>query len=67
MVRGFAPFAAVFDARHICHGAEIVAIQGEQVVAARVLGVAEDGGLRIMTGAGATVIHAGEVSLRMRQ
>lgn len=63
---GFGPFAAVFDRRHAFHDADITLLQGSQASAARVLGVAHDGGLRIHTASGATVVHGGEVSLRAR-
>jgi BirA family transcriptional regulator, biotin operon repressor / biotin---[acetyl-CoA-carboxylase] ligase len=61
---GFAPFVPIFDARHAYHDAEVALIQGARVSAARVLGVAADGGLRILDESGERVVHGGEVSLR---
>jgi BirA family biotin operon repressor/biotin-[acetyl-CoA-carboxylase] ligase len=61
---GFAPFVSIFDARHAYHDAEVALIQGGRISAARVLGVAADGGLRIREESGERVVHGGEVSLR---
>jgi len=63
---GFAPFVPSFDRRHAYQGAEVVLFQGDRALEARVLGVARDGGLRIMTDEGEQTVHGGEVSLRAR-
>lgn len=61
---GFAPFVPAFDRRHAYQDAEVLVLQGERALQARVLGVAQDGGLRIVTGEGERTVHGGEVSLR---
>jgi len=61
---GFAPFVPAFDHRHAYQDAEVVILQADRALQARVLGVAQDGGLRIMTTEGERTVHGGEVSLR---
>jgi BirA family biotin operon repressor/biotin-[acetyl-CoA-carboxylase] ligase len=63
---GFAPFVSEFDRRHACQDAEVLIVQGDRSMEARVLGVAQDGGLRILTRDGERTVHGGEVSLRVR-
>jgi BirA family biotin operon repressor/biotin-[acetyl-CoA-carboxylase] ligase len=63
---GFAPFVPAFDRRHAFQDAEVLVLQGERALEARVLGVARDGGLRILTTDGERTVHGGEVSLRTR-
>jgi len=61
---------AVFLPRHadvdILAGREVRVLAGRQVIEGRALGLAADGGLRVLTEAGERVFHAGEVSVRMR-
>jgi BirA family biotin operon repressor/biotin-[acetyl-CoA-carboxylase] ligase len=63
---GFAPFGRAFDTRHAYHDQEVTILQGVATLDGRVLGVAADGGLRILTSTGEQVVHGGEVSLRPR-
>jgi BirA family biotin operon repressor/biotin-[acetyl-CoA-carboxylase] ligase len=62
---GFAPFAAQWPAFDVLHGREVVLHLPDRTEAARVLGLADDGALRVATAAGERDVHAGEVSLRM--
>jgi len=64
---GFKAFVRAFDRHHAYQGADVVILQGDRRIEARVLGIAEDGGLRIMTIEGERTVHGGEVSLRARQ
>jgi BirA family biotin operon repressor/biotin-[acetyl-CoA-carboxylase] ligase len=61
---GFAPFARAFDSRHTYQDREVTILQGAGTLHGRVLGVAVDGGLRVLTSNGEQVVHGGEVSLR---
>lgn len=60
---GFSAWRARWEALDILRGQRVVA-DGASVVEGVADGVADDGGLRVMTDAGLVVIHAGEARLR---
>ncbi|WP_133480245.1 bifunctional biotin--[acetyl-CoA-carboxylase] ligase/biotin operon repressor BirA [Cognatilysobacter segetis] len=62
---GFAPFAAQWPAFDVLQGRDVVLHLPDRTEAARVLGLADDGALRVRTAAGERAVHAGEVSLRV--
>ena len=62
---GFAAFAAQWPAFDVLHGRDVVLHLHERSEDARVLGLADDGALRVRTAAGERAVHAGEVSLRV--
>lgn len=61
---GFAPFAAQWPAFDVLHGRDVVLHLPDRTEPARVLGLADDGALRVRTSNGERAVHAGEVSLR---
>jgi len=64
---GLAPFLPRYAALDALAGRPVRVLGGQgSVVEGQALGVAADGGLRVLTGAGERVFHAGEVSVRPR-
>lgn len=63
---GFAPFAAQWPAFDVLRGRDVTLHLPDRTEAARVIGLADDGALRVRTDDGERVVHAGEVSLRTR-
>lgn len=61
---GFAPFAARWPAFDVLRDRDVVLQLHDRQVQARVLGLADDGALRVRDADGERVVHAGEVSLR---
>lgn len=61
---GFAPFAAQWPAFDVLHDRDVVLHLPDRTEPARVLGLADDGALRVRTADGERAVHAGEVSLR---
>jgi BirA family biotin operon repressor/biotin-[acetyl-CoA-carboxylase] ligase len=64
---GFGPFAAQWPAFDVLHGRDVVLHLPDRSEAARVLGLDDDGALRVRTAEGERAVHAGEVSLRMQR
>ncbi|AXK72872.1 bifunctional biotin--[acetyl-CoA-carboxylase] ligase/biotin operon repressor BirA [Lysobacter sp. TY2-98] len=62
---GFAPFAARWREFDVLHGRDVVLHLPDRTEPARVLGLADDGALRVRTSDGERDVHAGEVSLRV--
>ena len=65
-IEGLAPFLSRYAARDTLVGRQVRLTAGRQVIEGRALGLADDGGLRVDTGLGVQVFHAGEVSVRTR-
>jgi BirA family biotin operon repressor/biotin-[acetyl-CoA-carboxylase] ligase len=63
---GFTPFAPAYAARDLLAGQEVTTTAPE-APAGRVLGVAADGALRLLTPHGEQRITSGEVSVRLRE
>lgn len=62
---GFAPFQQAWTAQHAFHQQAVhLHLANGQVLAARVLDVAEEGSLLVETEQGVTRFHAGEISVR---
>jgi BirA family transcriptional regulator, biotin operon repressor / biotin---[acetyl-CoA-carboxylase] ligase len=61
---GLAPFLSRFGALDALRDADIIARVGSVVHAGVAIGLAGDGALRLLTGAGEILLHAGEVSVR---
>ncbi|MGY3266793.1 bifunctional biotin--[acetyl-CoA-carboxylase] ligase/biotin operon repressor BirA [Lysobacter sp. HA35] len=62
---GFAPFAARWNEFDVLRDRDVVLHLPDRTEAARVLGLADDGALRVRTDGGERSVHAGEVSLRV--
>ena len=62
---GFSPFATQWRAFDVLHDRDVVLHLPDRTEAARVLGLADDGALRVRTADGVRDVHAGEVSLRL--
>ncbi|WP_133501649.1 bifunctional biotin--[acetyl-CoA-carboxylase] ligase/biotin operon repressor BirA [Cognatilysobacter terrigena] len=62
---GFAPFAARWPEFDVLRDRDVVLHLPDRTEGARVLGLADDGALRVRTAAGDRDVHAGEVSLRV--
>ena len=62
--QGFAPMRAQYDAHHWLHGRHCQVVLGSDTIAGRVLGVTDEGELRLETSAGVASLRAGEVSVR---
>jgi len=62
---GLAPFLGRYAALDVLHG-QRVAVIGRDTIEGEALGLAHDGGLRVLTDAGERLFHAGEVSVRPR-
>ncbi|MEQ9449949.1 MAG: biotin--[acetyl-CoA-carboxylase] ligase [Pseudomonadales bacterium] len=65
-VAGFATFVERFDALHALHNEPCTVHIGDRQVHGTVLGIADDGALRVSTEQGAELYHGGEVSLRRK-
>ncbi|MEQ1514188.1 MAG: biotin--[acetyl-CoA-carboxylase] ligase [Lysobacteraceae bacterium] len=63
---GLTPFLLRFDAFDALRDAEIIASMGSVVHTGIALGLADDGALRLRTGTGEILLHAGEVRVRKR-
>ncbi len=63
---GLAPFLPRFDALDALRDADITALIGTVMHVGIAAGLADDGALRLRTGAGETLLRAGEVSVRKR-
>jgi len=63
---GLAPFLPRYAALDALAGRPVRVLVGGAAVEGRAAGLAPDGGLRVDTGAGERVFHAGEVSVRPR-
>lgn len=61
---GLAPFIARWSRYDILCGQRVVLVRGEETVEGDYAGIAGDGALRLVTGAGLREYHAGEVSVR---
>lgn len=61
---GFAPFAPRWSAVDVLHGRDVTLHLHDRTETAQVLGLADDGALRVRTADGERTVHAGEVSLR---
>jgi BirA family biotin operon repressor/biotin-[acetyl-CoA-carboxylase] ligase len=61
---GLAPFLERYAACDALHGREVVVETGSRAHPGTVLGLGEDGALRVRTAAGERRFHAGEVSVR---
>lgn len=61
---GFEPIRSAYDALHGFQGETVRVVTGTDSVTGVVLGVAEDGALRLRTGSGEREFSGGEVSLR---
>ncbi|TZF80438.1 biotin--[acetyl-CoA-carboxylase] ligase [Lysobacter lacus] len=64
---GFAPFAAQWPEFDALHARDVLLHLPDRTEPAHVLGLADDGALRVRTAAGERTVHAGEVSLRAAQ
>lgn len=65
---GFAPFQAAYQAAHRDQDREVVLLNnGETVCEGRILGVAANGALRLLTAEGEREVQSGETSLRLPQ
>lgn len=62
--KGFAPFRAEWQKRHLFHGRRVRLIQGEREFTGTADGIDETGGLIIRHARNRQVFHSGEVSLR---
>lgn len=62
--QGLQAFVDAWQQYDLYAGQEVRLLQGEQVIPGRYLGLADDGGLRLLTAQGERVYQAGEVSLR---
>ncbi|MGY4514990.1 bifunctional biotin--[acetyl-CoA-carboxylase] ligase/biotin operon repressor BirA [Lysobacter sp. HA18] len=62
---GFAPFAARWNEFDVLRDRDVVLHLPDRTEPARVLGLADDGALRVRTDGGERSVHAGEVSLRV--
>ena len=62
--KGFAPFHAPWQARHLYQDKRVRLIQGEREFHGTVEGVDENGGLIIRHAKGKQVFHSGEISMR---
>lgn len=64
---GFAAYQSRWEAHHAWQDADVeIRAPSGLVTAGRLLGVAADGSLRLLTANGETLIHTGDVSLRKR-
>lgn len=61
---GLAPFIARWSRYDILRGQRVTLLRGEERIEGDYAGIAADGALRLMTGAGLREYHAGEVSVR---
>lgn len=61
---GLAPFAAQWPEFDVLAGRDVVLHLADRTEPARVLGLADDGALRVHTAHGERTVHAGEVTLR---
>lgn len=62
--KGFAPFRASWQERHLFHGRRVRLLQGEREFTGTAEGIDETGGLIIRHARSRQVFHSGEVSLR---
>lgn len=62
--KGFVPFRAEWQKRHLFHGRRVRLIQGEREFTGTADGIDETGGLIIRQARNRQVFHSGEVSLR---
>jgi BirA family biotin operon repressor/biotin-[acetyl-CoA-carboxylase] ligase len=63
--QGLGPFLPRYAALDLLAGRQVrVLVAGREVASGQMLGLADDGGLRLATGGGEQVFHAGEVSVR---
>lgn len=64
--QGFAAFHHEWEAHHLWQGREVRLVSGVHEVNGTVLGVTQDGALRLLVGGGEQVFSGGELSLRLQ-
>ncbi|MBI3545717.1 MAG: bifunctional biotin--[acetyl-CoA-carboxylase] ligase/biotin operon repressor BirA [Gammaproteobacteria bacterium] len=62
--KGFAPFRAAWQARHLYQDKRVRLIQGEREFQGTVAGIDDNGGLIVHHAKGTQVFHSGEISMR---
>ena len=63
---GLAPFLPRYETLDVLAGRPVRVLAGREVIDGQAIGLAVDGGLRVRTGEGDRIFHAGEVSVRPR-